>query len=276
MTAVPINKAFLNFEDDFVRESYSKVLRYLCQKNKNIMPFLHFDILPSQKLMLKIQKLNEYGSLRDLLYKSYPLNNFNKKYPQLKGKGLHYSLISLYGRQILEALHFLHSNNWYHMHLHTGNILIDDDGNSVKLTDLDNFVNDLPIRNEHLLNYAFESFNSSHYLNKRDYNSSVLSEIFKSTFNVFEKIDIICFGRVLYEMTTGRELKAPYPDSSEYKDMETEIADILTLIFNKKSSSKGNSNFCMAVPEITVQELLKMKIFNSDNTMYKEENSKII
>ncbi len=265
MTALPINKSLLNFEDDTTRDNFSKLLTFLTNNKKHFMPYLHFDILPSQKLMIKIQAYNNYGSLKDLIYKSNPLNNYSKKYPTGKAKGLHYSLISLYGKQILEALLYLHNHKWYHMHLHTGNIQIDTDGDCVKLTELENFVTGMPIKNEHLLNYAFESFNSSHYLNvKNDYNSSVLSEIFKNNFNVFEKIDIIMFGRVLYEMTTGRELKAPFPDVIEYKEMESNISEVLMAIFNKKSS-RVNSSYLYTVPDVGVEELLRMKLFKNFN-----------
>ena len=44
---------------------------------------------------------------------------------------------------------------------------------------------------------------------------------------------------MLYEMVSGRELKAPFPDELEYKDFESEIAEILRLIFKKKSYYKS-------------------------------------
>ena len=127
MTANPINKSVLNFEDDFIRESYCKVINQICNNHRNFLPYLHFDVLPSQKLMIKIQKWNDSGSLKDLLYKSNAMNNYSKKYPNNKAKGLHLSQIASFGRQILEALLYLHSNRWYHMHLHSGNILIDEE-----------------------------------------------------------------------------------------------------------------------------------------------------
>lgn len=269
MTAIPINKSLINFEDDFTRESFTKVLFSISQNHKHIQSYLHFDVLQSQKLMIKIQNCSELGSLKDLLYKSNPLDNFNKKYPN-KGKGLHPSQISLYGKQILDAMTFLHANKWYHMHLHIGNVLLESEY-SIKISELENFVNDLPIRNEHFFNYAYENFNHEHYLNKMDYNSSVLSEIFKNNFNIFEKIDIISFGRIIYELTTGRELKAPYPDDLEYKDMNKDIADILQIIYNKKVS-KVNSNYLICVPDITMQELSKLKFFNNEDLLKKDES----
>jgi serine/threonine protein kinase len=240
MTAVPSNKSLLNFEDDFIRDSFTKLIQYLTQNHKNFTKNLHFDILPSQKLMIKIHGVKENGSLRDLIFKSSPLDEFGKKYSNNRGKGLPRSIIALYGRNILDALAHLHKNNWYHLHLHSGNVLVEDDGGCVKISELENFVNDLPIRNEHFFNYVYECFNNEFYLkqitssNTSQKNSAILSDIFKNSSNVFEKMDIISFGRILYEMTTGRELRAPYPDDLEYKEMDPEVVDILQIIFNKK------------------------------------------
>ena len=75
-------------------------------------------------------------------------------------------------------------------------------------------------------------------------------------------------------MTTGRELKSPFPDDLEYKEMDSEVVELLRLIFNKRTS-KVNNNFSITVPEISVADLLKMKIFNQEISMYKEENSKM-
>jgi len=69
---------------------------------------------------------------------------------------LNLSLISLYGRQILDALSYLHKHNWYHLHLHCGNIMITED--KAYLTDLENFILSHPFRNEHCFNYVFDNF----------------------------------------------------------------------------------------------------------------------
>lgn len=53
--------------------------------------------------------LNKNGSLRDLLCGAKPKQSFLKKYGNPKGhKPVTVDQISLYGRQILEALKFLH------------------------------------------------------------------------------------------------------------------------------------------------------------------------
>jgi serine/threonine protein kinase len=267
MTATPINKSFINFEDDFTRESFTKVLKTLSTNNKYIMPFLHFDILHKQKLMIKIEKVYENGSIKDLIYKSSAMNSYGKKYQLNKGKALSLSLVSIYGRQILEALVYLHRNKWYHMHIHSGNVLLDETGQEIHLTGLEIFVNDLPIRNEHVMNYAFENFNGNNFNanhGKLDKNASILTDIFKNTYNIFEKIDIISFGRLVYEMAFGKELKAPFPDNLEYQDMDPGLAEVLRMIFYKKESNI-NTNFMYSVPEVTASELLKLRFFDLQN-----------
>jgi serine/threonine protein kinase len=265
MTAIPIHKAILNFEDEFMRESFNKVIQSLTQNQKHILPFLHFDIMQSMKLMIKIQKFNEYGSLKDQIWKTSCMDNYSKKYPtNSKGKPLHSSLISSYGRQILEGMAFLHSNKWYHIHLHTGNIFVDENQH-IYIGEVENFVNNLPVKNEHYFNYAFEEFNSNQYYtqNKNDYNSKALSEIFKNNFNIYEKLDVISFGRVVYEMATGRELKSNCPDEMEYKTMDAEIVEILRMVFLKKVN-KINNFVVLTVPEVSMKDLLKSKFFNPE------------
>ncbi len=68
MTAIPTNKALINFEDDFIRENYVKLLNSF--SHRNILDYLHLDVLSSQKIMLKIQQFKKHGSLKDYIYKS--------------------------------------------------------------------------------------------------------------------------------------------------------------------------------------------------------------
>ena len=153
------------------------------------------------------------------------------------------------------------------MHIHSGNVLLEENGMEIRLTGLEIFVNDLQIRNEHLMNYAFENFNGSNVnVNqpKLDQNSSILTDLFKNTYNIFEKIDIISFGRLVYEMAVGKELKAPFPDNLEYQDMDPSLVEVFRLIFNKKES-KINTNFVYSVPDVTASDLLKLRFFDLPN-----------
>jgi hypothetical protein len=165
--------------------------------------------------------------------------------------------------------------------------LVDEKSHRIKITELENFVCDLPLKNEQYYYFIYEEFNYEKNLNlhirsnPKDYfhneklnnnnnNNNMFSDIFKSQFNIFEKIDILSFGRILYEMTTGNELKSPFPDELEYKDMDIEISQILRAVFHRKNSKLnhyGNqfNNNLKASSEITAADLLKLKFFDPEN-----------
>lgn len=68
MTAVPINKALINFEDVLLKEGFVNLIQSF--RHRNIMRNSHLDVLKNQNLMVKIQKFYENGSLKDVLFKS--------------------------------------------------------------------------------------------------------------------------------------------------------------------------------------------------------------
>lgn len=161
------------------------------------------------------------------------------------------------------------------MNLHSGNILISKNSSKIKLVDFENFFFELPIRNEQYFFYLIELF-LDEYRKNYDKQSAMLSDIFTPKFNVFEMIDIVSFGRVVYEMYTGKELKAPYPDELEYFEMEENIKEVLRSIFPLKTRSTNNSKVnYVGYPEISVQELLKKKLFSSckssDETIFDKD-----
>jgi serine/threonine protein kinase len=167
-----------------------------------------------------------------------------------------------YGRQVLEVLANLHNLKWFHIHLHSGNVLIDND-DLVKITELENFAMNMPIKNELYFNYVYNSFNND--------NTSVLTEIFQTNYNVYEKIDIVSFGRLFYEMTFGKELKAPFPDDLEYNDLDKDIAEILQAIFPKQ-----NKTYIVGLPEVSASDLIKYKFFEEVVTKTEIQSKKIL
>lgn len=189
------------------------------------------------------------------------MDNFNKKYSN-RGKPIHHSLLINYSTQILNAMIYLHEKRFYCMHLHTGNVLIDEETNKIQLVDLENCIFDIPIRNEHLMSYAFDSFNEDLQYTRNDKNSSILTGIFGSKINIFEKLDVISLGRIIYEMATGKELNAPYPDDLEYHDMEDTVVEVLRVIFNRKG--KSNRSFFITLPDISSSDLRSYKLFNNE------------
>jgi len=160
------------------------------------------------------------------------------------------------------------------MNLHSGNVLVNSSSNKIRLVDFEGFYFNYSIKNEQHYFYIIELFLEEFYSQNHDKHSAMLSDIFNQKFNVFEIIDIVSFGRIIYEMYTGKELKAPYPDEFEYSEMNEEIKDILKSIFpNKvKITNKGKINY-IGYPEINISDLLKFSFFAEDDVKSKDKKS---
>ena len=263
MTIIPILKTPINLDKEIFREALKNLL-FTLESNTNICGYLHLDLIYPQKMLIKIQNLEEKGSLRDLIHNSSPLDSFNKKYSRNK-TSIPLNQISEYGSQILSALNHFHENRCFYMNLHTGNILVNQDTNKVKLIDYESFFFDFPIKNEQYYFYLIELFLEEYHRETNDKQSAMLSDIFSNKFNVFEMIDLVSFGRVLYEMHTGKELNAPYPDDLEYSEMDSEVSSILKKIFPKKVKATFNTKIhYVSYPEISVSKLLALKFFNNE------------
>ncbi|KAK4884313.1 hypothetical protein RN001_000584 [Aquatica leii] len=152
------------------------------------------------------------GSLRDNICGAKPRMSFLKKYGNPKGhKPLNSSQVALYGRQILEALKFLKDKGLYYGHLHTGNIIIEND--RVKLLDIENGVLGVP------------SFYRPYFIqHKRICNQ--------------EAIDIYCFGHTIYEMTFGAPLQESTMDSLP-SDCPANLRSVLESILSSESCKNG-------------------------------------
>ena len=153
------------------------------------------------------------------------------------------SLIRSYGKQILEALNYLHKNKWYHMNLHSGNIFIFN--NQIKISELEIFSIEQLLKNEMCYSFIINEYNTENYNNDT---------------NIFEKIDIISFGRILYEMVFGKELKSQSPEENEFKNLDPDLLYLLNSIFVKKDKNT------LIGPNITSKELLKFNFFNIEDT----------
>lgn len=130
---------------------------------------------------LIVRRFNNKGSLKDLLCGSLPKNPFLAKYGNPNGRvALPQRDVALYGRQILEALRFLHSKGMPFGHVQAGNIIIVD--GQARLLDIENFVLGVPS--------FYRPFFMQH------------SKIFTS-----EIIDVYSFGHLLYEMAMGYPLQ---------------------------------------------------------------------
>lgn len=154
----------------------------------------------SSKLLLS-HRFHKHGTLKDTLCMATPKNPFLSKYGNPKGRtALSMKQVATYGKQILEALIFLHSKGYAYGnlkclltpfgqylfkdfllgHLHSGNIVIVDD--CVKLLDIENHLLGVPA--------FYRPFFVQH-----------------SKIHAIETIDVYCFGHVLFEMAMGYPLQ---------------------------------------------------------------------
>ncbi|XP_045593718.2 PX domain-containing protein kinase-like protein isoform X1 [Procambarus clarkii] len=119
------------------------------------------------------------GTVRDMIHDAKPRGNFLIKYSSDKPSSIRQRDCAIYGRQILEALLFLHEKGLGYGHLHTGNLVIDN--NVCRLLDLENQVVGLP-------------------------NQLRSQMVHHRKINSMEAIDVYCFGHVLYEMVFKKRL----------------------------------------------------------------------
>ncbi|XP_076865154.1 PX domain-containing protein kinase-like protein isoform X2 [Brachyhypopomus gauderio] len=203
------------------------------QTTMKLLPSLaHPHICPvtfastSESSALVIRMFNEKGTLRDLICKVKPKEPFLKKYCNPKKiQGLELQQIRTFGRQILEALKFLHDKGFPYGHLHASNILIED--NTCKLLDIENSLLGLP----------------SYY---RPY----VSQFRK--INTTENVDVYSFGHLLYEMTYGRPPDAVPVD--QYPSVAyTSVVSVLQSILTTEACKTG-------MP--TVSHILQMSLFS--------------
>ncbi|XP_048344250.1 PX domain-containing protein kinase-like protein isoform X2 [Sphaerodactylus townsendi] len=193
----------------------------------------------SESSALVIRPFNEKGTLKDLIYKAKPKDPFLKKYCNPKKiQGLELQQIKTFGRQILEALKFLHEKGFPYGHLHASNVILE--GDTCRLLDLENSLLGLP------------SFYRSYFTQFRK-------------INTLEAVDVHCFGHLLYEMTYGRP-----PDSVPVDGFPPAPSASVVTVLESILSPEATKN---AMP--TVSRLLQMPLFsdvlltNSEKTQFK-------
>lgn len=161
---------------------------------------------------LAVRSFNKNGSLRDLLCGAKPKQSFMKKYGNPKGhKQLSTEEIALYGRQILEALKFLQEKGFPYGHLHSGNIVIEND--RIKLLDIENGVLGVP------------SYYRPYFMQHKK-------------ISTLEAINVYCFGHVLYEMAIGSPLHESYI-VEDISECPQQIKKILESILSHEALKNG-------------------------------------
>ena len=85
-----------------------------------------------------------------------------------------------------------------------------------------------------------------------------MTDTFSQDVNLLAPIDILCFAKIVYEMATGRRLRAAFPGKDEVLCLDKEVSEALCLIYKPLYDKTS------PVPLITADEILKLSIFTGD------------
>jgi len=177
------------------------------------------------------RELGTKGSLRDLLHVRKLNMPYREKYGG-KGKPFEIGKIRKYGRQILEGLLFLENIGIPYLHLHTGNVIINERGDCM-LTDIESG----------LLGVEPPERYIEYIINVRQFTSRPAAPI------------ILLFGYVLYECAMAHQCQAANPLDIMRKlkrKPPKPIIHLLGLIFGDQS---------IGVEAPTVKSLLNQPFF---------------
>jgi len=213
------------------KEVFVKVLTSI--KHPLIQLITKPDILFDENLAIVLSFFSPEGSLRDKIFGCEPTNTWDKKYVPSNGTAFNNRDIAKYGRQILDALRFLHASRIPYTHLHSGNVIIR--SGTARLTQLENPFLNVERQNEDL-------FRQYYKLNQRNIESSI-------------EFDIIAFGIVLYEMMTGKQLKH-LSQLDDVQNVSTEVMKIVQEILRNPEKK---------LP--TIQELLNNQFFAGNSSV---------
>ncbi|KAH3820535.1 slowpoke-binding protein-like [Dreissena polymorpha] len=169
-----------------------------------IYPLFDIEFMVDQDLVVVKHLQCSRGSLKDLIYQCNYLDPWRTKY-KVKKKGLSFSKIRTYGKQILAALIFMEEKGFPpHGHVHAGNVAVD--SNCCRLMGCESsLIGEGP----------------------RIY-PLVQKKIRRSP----KAIDIVCFGHLLYEMSVGVELDTAHPEPRHLSQCRNpDIVAILNFIF---------------------------------------------
>jgi len=173
-------------------------------KHPYILPVLEVDYIPEKEFLVTFRPLTKSGSIRDLIHNAKPRDPYARKYDKT-GKQLSLRLIREYGRQILEALLFLRSRRIPFPQLHSGNVILDREKKTCRLTEVESSLINIEPRYSRLLA-----------------ETPAASEV---------DVEALCFGHVLYEMACGFELSSPVLDCVP-PHCYREVGEVLEGIFN--------------------------------------------
>mmetsp|Transcript_60340 Transcript_60340/g.95809 ORF Transcript_60340/g.95809 Transcript_60340/m.95809 type:complete len:533 (+) Transcript_60340:32-1630(+) len=197
-----------------------------------IMRSYEINISNDKRRIFVIRDLEKEGSLRDHIHSADLSKAYSEKYSR-PGKPLYINRIRKYGRQILEAVHYLSQCGLMHYHLHSGNVIIQND--NAKLTEMENL---------------FFGYQLRHPLHQH---LQAVKKIYPEL-----NVEVCLFGYVLFEMATGIESPTPSPLDCMHelpRKLDANIVNLLGRIFGDRSL--GNTP--------SVEDLINDPFFNATN-----------
>lgn len=229
---IPLINCKLKMDEIVIKNGVKNFLENI--KHPNIQSLIKFDAEDNLKMCIIIKPLENF-SVKDMIYNNKDCKlTYHKKY-EIKniGKPLELSMIAMIGRQILLGLQYLHSQNFYHNNIHSGNIYVKN--NRIMIGELENYILNLPSKNRKVYEKIF-----------------ICEKVFdKERFDSpQEVIDIIQFGQLLYEMVTGCELKMIKPDPNDYIFIPKPVANILKEIFPENDEFEDKAKISLTLKSI--------------------------
>jgi len=105
------------------RTTFNKVLKSL-EGHPNVCVPVDCDYMVEKDIAVAIRPYYSKGSLKDFIHKAKPHQKYVDKYRS--NYALNIKLIGRFGRQILEGLNYLKFQGFPYYHLHSGNVLVEE------------------------------------------------------------------------------------------------------------------------------------------------------
>lgn len=234
MTLIPANHSLVPLVKDSRRATLFSMLKAF--EHPYLHSILDISYIKEKQKVAVVRDICNRGSLKDLIYQGKPLKKSSyenyvvtKGGQEVIGHPLPEADIKRYGSQILQALSFLKSLRYRFPNLHTGNILINREGNCC-LTDFESSV------------LGLQPF--YHPFEKQELTQKWILNI-----------EVFCFGLVLWEMAAGMpkegtplaEIKGKIP-SAIFEVLESIFTDECNITVEDLLVSKCFSGFQLQIP----------------------------
>ena len=255
MTVIPYNTSniIIDINSNNISKTYTQFILSLSKTfNKHIVEYLHFVFLNKQKILIKITPLYKQ-SLHSLIQ-----TQSKKKFTQLQ--------VIDYAWQLINMIFILHNHGIFHLHIHSENILINED-NVLLLNDIENALfSNFKHKRQEFLEYIYQYYNWK----RKEKDSFMFADDHKNKISLYEVIDIVSYGSVLYEMIMGDTMKTHKLSADDLNTLgyfNYDIEQLMRKIFPLNG-----------ICSITAKEICMMNMFKKYNSNFNKNcdiNNKI-